>query len=415
VTAAETHDVVVAGGGPAGLATATEAAHAGLDVLLVEREAEIGSPVHTSGATAPATVERYGVPQELYHPITSLRFAGPEREAVFKYDKPVLVIIDVRGTYKFLGARAAEAGVDIRTGATARQPVLDDAGAVTGLAIEAGDEESQLAAKVVVDASGYRAAISKLAGLHTGFERFGVGAEVELIAPSCRQDEALLIVGSRYAPAGYAWVFPWGQQRVRVGVGVHHGDVRSDPRDHLELLLTEADRVGVDLTDAQRTEDHFGLIPADGLAPRFAGNGILAVGDAACQATLVVGEGIRVSLDAGGEAGRVIAAAIQNGTQASGGLAPYEATFRRANERSLNIGRYINRRLATFDDEEWNEKLELLQAVPRGTLPRLLQSDFSIGTALTMLTGHPRLWGRVARYAGRAVGERVRIPTRTTR
>jgi digeranylgeranylglycerophospholipid reductase len=397
------HDVLVAGGGPAGLAVAAEVARQGLSVLLVEREEEIGVPVHTSGGTAPATVARHGIPRELYHPITTLRFVGPASAAVFSYEQPVLVIIDVRGTYQFLASRAESLGAQVETGTVARKPILAADGTVEGLFVEHEGELAERPARVVVDATGYRAAISKLAGLHAGFDRFGVGAEVELIAPRCRQDEVVLIVGSRYAPAGYGWVFPWGQDRVRVGVGVHHGDVRSNPRDHLDLLLEEAGRLGVDLDGAKRVEDHFGLIPAHSLPPQFSGRGIMAVGDAACQATLVVGEGIRVSLDAGGEAGRVAAAAIHAGTYRDGGLVPYEEWFRRSYERSLKIGHIINRRLASFDDPEWDEKFELLQAVPRDALPRVLQSDFSMRTVALMLTGSPRLWRSMAKYAGRAV------------
>ena len=46
----EQADVLVVGGGPAGLIAAETAASAGVNTLLLEWEKEIGSPVHTSGA-----------------------------------------------------------------------------------------------------------------------------------------------------------------------------------------------------------------------------------------------------------------------------------------------------------------------------------------------------------------------------
>src|SRR4029079_5528308 len=49
----EAYDVVIAGGGPAGLAMAAPLAEAGLAVLVCERNAEIGLPVRTSGGSWP--------------------------------------------------------------------------------------------------------------------------------------------------------------------------------------------------------------------------------------------------------------------------------------------------------------------------------------------------------------------------
>jgi digeranylgeranylglycerophospholipid reductase len=392
------YDAIVVGGGPAGLVTAETVAAAGLQTLLVEREAEIGEPVHTSGATAPETMVRFGVPGELHHGVHRLRFAGVGRDVAFEYGEPVLSIIDVRGVYRFLADRAAAAGCDVRTGAAASAAVLDG-GRVVGCRIL--DED--VAARVVVDAGGYRSAISKSAGLHPGFTRFGVGAEYELLAPRVDQDEAVLVVGSRYAPAGYGWAFPWGEGRVRVGVGVHHADVRDDPRRLLELLVADAAELGIDLAGATETEYHHGLIPADGLATRFAADGIVAVGDAACQATLVVGEGIRMSMDAGRLAGETIVTALRAGSAEETALRPYEDAFRRRYARSLRLGYTINQRLASFDDAEWAEKLDLLERLPPELVPKLLQSQFPLQTALRGFVRRPALWPRAARYAARGV------------
>lgn len=149
--------------------------------------------------------------------------------------------------------------------------------------------ERDVTAKIVVDASGYRADISRAAGLHPGFTRFGVGAEYEVIAPQCRQDEVVLIVGNRYAPARYAWVFSWGRGRVRIGVGLLHSDKSEDAR---KLIHDVHERSPPVRRRSPRLHDHgthFGLIPAAGLAELLVGDGIVAVGDAAGVATLVVG------------------------------------------------------------------------------------------------------------------------------
>ena len=44
----ENTDIVIVGGGPAGLSAAEAAAHKGARVIVLERQNEIGYPVHTS-------------------------------------------------------------------------------------------------------------------------------------------------------------------------------------------------------------------------------------------------------------------------------------------------------------------------------------------------------------------------------
>ena len=63
--------------------------------------------------------------------------------------------------------------------------------------------------------------------------------------------------------------------------------------------MEDIHRFGVDLTGSEVREYHFGLSPSSGLASQFAGDRMMAVGDASGQATLVAGEGIRLSMQAG--------------------------------------------------------------------------------------------------------------------
>ena len=298
-------DAIIAGAGPAGLSAAATLAERGCSVLVLEQNHEIGSPIRTSGGTFIEEMQKLGIPERLYHPVSRIRFVSPKNEARFEYSIPRLGVLDVRGAFQFLAEKAIGAGAQIRLCTRVTQPIVED-DFVRGVKLQT----DELRCRLVIDATGYRSALLKQAGLDPGFQRFGVGSEYDMYAPRCDQDEALLIVGSRFAPSGYGWILPWGRGRVRVGVGVIHPDSRENPDDYLDKLVAESGRLGVDLKGAQPVEHHTGLIPSERFVEKFAGDGILGIGDAVGNASSLVGEGIRWAIYAGRMAGEVAAPAL---------------------------------------------------------------------------------------------------------
>jgi digeranylgeranylglycerophospholipid reductase len=397
-------DVLVVGAGPAGLSVARETARAGLTALVIERQREIAEHVRTSGMTATSTVRSVGARTETYHALETLRVVAPGASAAFPATAETgFCVLDVRGFYRWLGAEAAGAGARILCETTFRDVLRED-GAVAGCIAESrAHGRLEIRAGVTVDAGGHRAQVSKRAGLHPGFRRFGVGAEYELLAPHVDQREAVLVVGKRYAPRGYAWSFPWGANRVRLGVGLHHADVRDDPRECLARLHEEQSALGLGLAEAAITEYHYGLLPAETVANRFVGRGVLAVGDAAGHASLVVGEGIRLSL----LAGEMAAEAIVDALRRNAALTCFEERFRREFGRELRIGARLNRRLAApTDDARWNRRVELLGTMPPELVFDLLQSRIRTGAVMRWLVRRPARLVRVGALTKAAVARR---------
>jgi digeranylgeranylglycerophospholipid reductase len=384
-------DVVVAGGGPGGLAAAQSAAHHGASVLLVEQGGEFGSPTRTSGGSFVKDLEQLGIPRQFYHPILRCRLISPGNSVVFEYDSPLLCVMDVRRVFQFLAARAASAGALLQLATSALEPVREGStvrGVVTTSRLY-GDET--VASRVLIDATGYRSVLLKKAGIHAGFDRFGVGSEFDFYAPAYDESEVVLAVGSQVAPAGYAWAFPWGDKRVRVGAGIIHGDSREHPDLYLRKFCANAARFGIDLRGAQPIEYHYGLIPSDRLTGDLAGDGILGVGDAAGQASTLVGEGIRWAIRAGQMAGAVAARAVADGDCSAQSLGSYQREWDAAFGTDLRIAHQINRRIARWDDTTWDRRIELLKLLTPQQFGEALRTSFSSGWILRLIRSHPSL------------------------
>ena len=381
-------DVLIAGGGPAGLQAAAEIAGRGWSAMVLEQDSEVGSPTRTSGGTFVKDMVEFGIPERLYHKVTNCRFYSPSNSATFSYDaEPIVCVIDVRSTFQFLAERAALAGAAIRPATTALQTLQSETGTVTGVKARMGNRTFDIDAKIVIDATGYKSSMAKSSKVTDGSHRFGVGAEYDLYAPHYDRADVVLIVGSQIAPNGYAWFCPWGDQRVRAGVGVIHPDSKLNPEVFLDKLIAQAADWGVNLTGAQPIEYHYGLIPSEGMVEPFVGDGILAAGDSAGQPSQLLGEGIRWALFAGRMAGEVCAEALAAQDYSAKFLKRYQDRWMKKYGRDLKIAYEINKRIAAYDDGQWDRKVEVMKQLSAPQFARALGSDFSptfwAGLALT--------------------------------
>ena len=392
--------VVIVGAGPAGLAAGEAVARQGVDVVILERQGEIGAPIHTSGGSFIGDLKALGIPDHLYHRVGTAIFLSPNREVAFHYPQPVVCILDVRGLYQYLAERAIAAGAQIELKTVAQTPILED-GTIRGVTVKDRlGQTVQYRAKVVIDASGFSSIIATRAGLHKNFERYGYGAEYDLYAPNYDQDRVYLIMGSRIAPAGYAWLFPRGNGRVRVGVGILKPDADSeDARVYLDEIARRVPQLAPMLASASPVEYHTGLFPSEAPPEKMVLPGLVATGDAAMQGSTLVGEGIRYAIGAGRIAGRVVGEAITAGDWSPRALGRYEEEWRDKYLRDLQIAWRINQRIARFTDRQWDKGLDLLKALTPDQAASLLKGDFSPKIFFNLLTRNPALVRTFMKYS----------------
>ncbi|MGZ3676871.1 MAG: geranylgeranyl reductase family protein, partial [Ktedonobacterales bacterium] len=372
------YDVLVVGGGPAGLTAAEAAAKGGARVAVLERQKEIGYPVHTSGGSWIGDMQAIGIPDNLYHPIRSVTFLSPHREARFDYADPVCCVLDVRGVYQHLAGRTVAAGAKLHPNSPVEGPIVEDGRVVGVIAKDHRNRIGEWRAPVVIDASGFSCTLSTRTSLHAGYKRYGYGAEYDFYAPNYDQDSLYLIMGSQVAPSGYAWAFPRGKGRVRLGVGVIRPDVDADAREYLDTFAERLPSLAPVFAGASPVEYHTGLFPSEGVDEHFVGEGMLATGDAAGHGSTLVGEGIRFAIYSGQMAGAVAAEAVRAGDSSAQFLARYDRQWRARFGREMDISYIVNQRIAAWSDAKWDEGVDMLKRLTPTQAAELLRGDYSV-------------------------------------
>jgi digeranylgeranylglycerophospholipid reductase len=384
-------DVLIVGGGPAGLSAAEAAAREGAKVAVLERQKEIGYPVHTSGGSWIEDMKALGIPADLYHPIKHVTFLSPKREAKFAYADPVCCVLDVRGVYQHLASRAIQSGATIHPNSPVEGPIIEDGRVVGVTAKDHRNRVGQWRAKVVIDASGFSSTVVTRAGMRQGFKRYGYGAEYDLVAPNYDPDTLYLIMGSQVAPAGYAWAFPRGKGRVRLGVGVIRPDVDEDAREYLDTFVQRLPSLAPDFAGASPIEYHTGLFPSEGVVEKFVTDGLVATGDSAGHGSTLVGEGIRFAIYSGQMAGAVAAEAVRADDSSAQFLSRYDRQWRARFGREMDISYIVNQRIARWTDAQWDDGMKLLRRLSPGQASELLRGNYSVGLFLGVLRRNPGL------------------------
>lgn len=384
------YDVIVAGGGPAGLTAAKAAAERGLSVLLLEKSLEIGYPVHTSGGSWIKELREFGIPDRFIHPIRTLEVISSQAQASFDYSPAEICFIDTRAVYQFLAEQAALAGALIYTNTTVIAPLLED-GCLCGVKAVRNGVPVEFKAGLVIDASGFSSVIARGLGLRKPPSGYGKGAEYEIITSGWQQDKSAILLGPTFVPNGYAWVFPYGDHRVRVGFGVIAPQCKTEPLLFMERFLDSDHPIARQLRPYSILETHFGSVPNTGyITPSFADN-LLIAGDAAGQVLAVSEEGIRLALEIGTMAGKTAAEAILKGDTSAAFLQKYETRWKKKFARSIELNAKLNAILINYSDAQWDRAVSLIKDVDPAIILALMKGNFDLELVRLILTRNPGL------------------------
>lgn len=340
------YDVIVVGAGPGGSTAARVAALAGLSVLLIEKRQEIGSPVRCAEGVGHDALIHFIEPD--IHWIAAevtraeiIAIEG-EKKRAFSASGGLGYILERRIFDRVLAERAALAGAEIKV-KTAVTGVLMENGRVHGVKIRtadflSGSGDLEVEARVVIAADGVEAQVGRWAGLdlHLPLADTMVCAQYLLagieIDPTCNS----YTIGEEVAPGGYAWVFPKGEGKANVGLGVQanlweqaYARIPTAQKniaqpETIVCALTRFIEATPCLARGYPVSLIAGNVPAAPTPSRLVKDGFMLVGDAARQVDPLTGGGIINAMTAGQIAAQVAIEAVTSNETSAGFLSRYE-------------------------------------------------------------------------------------------
>ena len=267
-------DLLVAGGGPVGLATALYAARAGLDVGVVEPREGVIDKACGEGLMpgAVAALTDLGVPLD-GHPITGIRYLAGDRraEAAFRHGPGR----GVRRTTLHAALSSAVLAAGVKTDHRAVRTVED-----RGDHLLVDDEPT----RYLIAADGLHSPVRRLAGLDapvTRHRRYGQRCHLSV-------EPWTSLVEVHWADAGEAYVTPVGEGLVGIAV-------LSDERRPLADLLGDFPELA-ERAAGQEAEQVRGAGPLRQRSRRRVAGRVLLVGDASGYVDALTGEGIALGL-----------------------------------------------------------------------------------------------------------------------
>jgi digeranylgeranylglycerophospholipid reductase len=243
------YDLIVAGGGLAGLIAASSAAYYSnqvLRILVVDRNPIpiLGRKTITGWICGDAVgkksvdymTERIGIKwghPEIEHPVKGVMAYSPNHEAAVSFDGEGYILNRRILPQKQL-RDAQKLGVEIRGNIALRSVLVEDDKVV---GVEGQDlqtnESFKKTSKLVVDASGVtsvlRTSLPIKSYIQKKIDRVDLEATGRYIYNFEKASEDKTYFDPRYciihldqelAPGGYAWVFPKGENKVNIGLGV---------------------------------------------------------------------------------------------------------------------------------------------------------------------------------------------------
>lgn len=310
------YNVVVVGAGPAGASAVRRASETGNKVLLIEKRREVGIPIQC-GEFLPALREMLNlvpnakrikhllkIPTRVIDNYTThvSIFSPSGKSYTLKFDACVLD----RGRFdKWLTMEATRKGGELWIGSE----VFNIEKKNNKIFVRRGRKTFIIDADVIIVANGPYSRLTRLLGLDVKKSPYNYSFAIQVLMSNVEIESKVveMYFGREYAPGGYAWIIPKGDDVANVGLGIRIPFYKSGVslRDYLRKFIEKHPVASKKLKKGAIISITGGIIPVGGPIPRTFTDKALIVGDAAGQVMASNGGGIPPAVICGDIAGEV--------------------------------------------------------------------------------------------------------------
>ena len=364
----DSYDVLVIGAGPAGSIAAKTAAEKGLDVLLIEKRQEIGDPVRCAEGVSKQYLKKHVEIDKKWicADLKGSRIYAPDGTKIEMAEEiaggEVGYVLERKIFDRALAENAAKAGAEVRVKTRATGLIIED-DFIKGARLMHLGKEYDVHAKIVIGADGVESKVGRWAGIDTSLKPADIETCVQYLVAGIgiNQEYCEFYIGNEIAPGGYVWIFPKGEGKANVGIGIlgsKIGKFKPRPVDYLNTFLEKK------FPNARIVEMIFGGVPVSGSIEKTSANGLMLIGDAARQSDPVTGGGILNAMDAGKMAGEAAFAAISAGDVSLEKLEDvYEKRWRATIGHALDLSLIVKNCFIDLTDEDLNSLAHSLKDV----------------------------------------------------
>lgn len=328
-------DVIVIGGGVAGLYLSSKLATYGLNTLVLEKKSSVDQNIICTGVVSYKIFEEFDISKKcIITPLRQIRIISPY-DSTINYTHPFNFACVVNRQYfnSILANKAKEKGAEIHLSSEVNRINVNKN------SVEVYSNDKYIARLVVISTGvNYRLNKQLSLGIPADYLK---GAQIEINYDKI--NIPTLFIGNQIAPGAFAWALPILDSFLRIGL-----ITISNPKKYLINLFY---KLGYDATDNSSIEINAQYKPiAQGICIPSIADRVIAVGEAAGQVKTTTGGGIYFGMACAEIAAKIIKKCFDKNNFSSYSLEEYEKQWLTLLKKEIITGYKIRKACSLLSD-----------------------------------------------------------------